>query len=82
MVRDIKKESTSYINENNFLRGKFYWQEGYSAFSYAKSQIDVVINYVNTQEIHHKKKSFREEYLEFLKKFDVSYDERYLMEDV
>jgi len=82
LVREIKKESTTFINDNNFLKGKFYWQEGYSAFSYAKSQIDVVINYVNNQENHHKKKSFREEYIEFLKKFEISFEEKYLPEDV
>ena len=82
LVREIKKESTTFINENKFLLGKFYWQEGYAAFSYAKSHIDNVINYVNNQEVHHKKKSFREEYIDFLKKFNVGYEEKYLPEDV
>ena len=82
LVKEVKKMSTNYINENKFLTGKFYWQEGYAAFSYSKSQIENVIKYVKNQQIHHKKKSFREEYIEMLKKFDVKYDEKYIFEEV
>lgn len=60
--------------------GKFNWQEGFGAFSYSRSQIDVVIKYILNQEEHHKKKSFKEEYLDFLKKFEIEYDEKYLFE--
>jgi nicotinic acid phosphoribosyltransferase len=62
------------------LKGKFYWQEGFGAFSYSVSQIDRVIKYINNQVIHDQKKTFQEEYLEFLKKFKVNYDERYIFD--
>lgn len=78
LVRDIKNNSTNFINENQFVRGKFCWQEGYGAFSYSHSQINDVYNYIANQEKHHKKKSFREEYLDFLKKYEIKYDEKYL----
>jgi REP element-mobilizing transposase RayT len=80
LVRDIKNNSTNFINDQKFLRNKFSWQEGYGAFSYSHSQIDDVYQYILNQESHHKKRTFREEYLEFLKKFDVEYDERYLFD--
>ena len=63
-----------------FVPPKFYWQEGYGAFSYSKSQIDNVVKYILNQKEHHQKKSFRQEYLEFLEKFEVDYDEKYLFE--
>lgn len=78
LVRDIKANSSKWINENKFVRGKFSWQEGYGAFSYARSQMDTAIKYIMNQEKHHVKKSFKEEYLDMLKKFDVSYNENYL----
>ena len=79
-VRDIKSNSSKLINEENWFIGKFHWQEGYGAFSYSKSQIDNVVNYILNQKEHHQKKSFRQEYLEFLEKFEVDYDEKYLFE--
>lgn len=78
LVRDIKANSTNFINDNSLVRGKFRWQEGYGAFTYSHSQLDLVINYVRNQEQHHKTKTFYEEYLELLQKFDVPYDEKYL----
>lgn len=75
-VRDIKANSSRFINDQKWLNGKFNWQEGYGAFSYSKSQIDKVVNYILNQEEHHKKKSFREEYLELLNKFEIQYDEK------
>ncbi|MDQ7816255.1 MAG: IS200/IS605 family transposase [Melioribacteraceae bacterium] len=78
LVRDIKANSSKWINENRFVKGKFNWQEGYGAFSYAKSQRDKVIKYIMNQERHHHKKSFREEYIDMLKKYDISYAEKYL----
>jgi REP element-mobilizing transposase RayT len=78
LVRDIKNNSTNFINENKFVRGKFFWQEGYGAFSYSHSQISDVYDYIINQEKHHKKKSFREEYLELLYKFEIEYNEKYL----
>ena len=79
-VRDIKSNSSKLINEENWFLGKFYWQEGYGAFSYYKSHIDSVVKYILNQKEHHKKKSFRQEYLEFLKKFEVEFYEKYLFE--
>ena len=78
LVRDIKNNSSKYINEKHLTKGRFYWQEGYGAFSYSHSQIDSVCKYINNQEIHHKKKTFKEEYLDFLKIFNVKYDDRYV----
>lgn len=80
LVRDIKNNSTNFINEKKFLKGKFSWQEGYGAYSYSHSQIDNVYNYILNQEKHHKKKTFREEYFEFLKKFEIEYNEKYLFD--
>lgn len=77
-VRDIKSNSSNFVNEKKFIKGKFAWQDGFGAFSYSHSQIDTVIKYINKQQIHHQKKTFKEEYLEFLKKFKVVYDERYI----
>jgi len=79
-VRDIKANSSRFINEQKWLIGKFNWQEGYSAFSYSKSQIDKVVNYILNQEEHHKKRNFKEEYLELLNKFEIQYDEKYMFE--
>jgi REP element-mobilizing transposase RayT len=80
LIRDIKNNSTNFINDQKFLRNKFSWQEGYGAFSYSHSQIDDVYQYILNQENHHKKKIFREEYLEFLQKFEIEYDEKYLFD--
>jgi len=80
LVRDIKNNSSNFINKMKFVRGKFSWQEGYGAFSYAHSQIDNVYKYIMNQEEHHRKKTFREEYLNFLKKFEIEHEERFLFE--
>jgi putative transposase len=80
LVRDIKANSSKWINEKGFVLAKFQWQEGFGAFSYAQSQLDTVIAYINNQEQHHKKKTFRDEYMELLEKFDIGYDEKYLFE--
>jgi REP element-mobilizing transposase RayT len=80
LVRDIKANSSRWINEKRFVMNKFQWQEGYGAFSYSKSQLDNVIAYINNQEQHHKTKSFKEEYIELLQKYNVEYDERYLFD--
>ncbi len=80
VVREIKNNSSNFINDNNWIKGKFSWQEGYGAFSYGHSQINAVYNYILNQEQHHQKKSFKEEYIEFLNKFEVPYEERYLFE--
>ena len=80
LVRDIKNNSTNFINSKKLVKGKFSWQEGYGAFSYSHSQIENVYQYILNQEEHHKKKTFREEYIDFLKKFEIDYDEKYLFE--
>jgi REP element-mobilizing transposase RayT len=80
IARDIKNNSSNFINERGWLKGKFSWQDGYGAFSYSRSQVSRVYNYILNQEAHHKKRTFREEYLELLKKFDIQFDERYLFE--
>ncbi len=80
LVRDIKAGSSKFINDNKWLKGKFNWQEGFGAFSYSRSQIDSVIKYILNQEEHHKKRTFKDEYIYLLKKFEVEYDEKYLFE--
>ncbi len=80
LVRDIKNNSSKFINGQQFMKGKFSWQEGYGAFSYAKSQVENVYQYILNQEAHHKKKTFKEEYIEFLKSFEIEYNERYLFD--
>ena len=79
LVRDMKNNSSNFVNDHKLVKGKFSWQEGYGAFSYSHSQIERVYNILN-QEHHHKKKTFKKEYLEFLKRFEVEYDEKYLFE--
>jgi REP element-mobilizing transposase RayT len=80
LVRDIQANSSKWINEKGYVLGKFQWQEGFGAFSYAQSQLDNVIAYINNQEQHHQKKTFKEEYTGLLQKFNVSYDDQYLFE--
>jgi len=80
LLRDIKNNSSNFINDKKWVRGKFSWQGGYGAFSYSHSQIETVYNYILNQEEHHRRKTFREEYLQFLKEFDVPYEEKYLFE--
>jgi REP element-mobilizing transposase RayT len=80
LVRDIKSNTSKFINTEKLVKGKFGWQEGYGAFSYSKSQIDAVVKYILNQGVHHKRASFREEYLKILKKSEVEYEEEYLFE--
>ena len=82
LLQDIKRNSSLWINQKGFVKSKFEWQEGYGAFSYGKSQVKSVITYIENQEIHHKKMTFREEYLDFLEKFDINYDERYIFKEI
>ena len=82
LMQNVKGSSSKWINEKKFVKGKFNWQEGYGAFSYSHSQIDYVAKYIKNQEQHHTKKTFREEYLEFLINFNVPYDERYIFKDI
>jgi putative transposase len=80
LVREIKKSSNEFVNENKFLKNKFSWQEGYGAFSYSHSALDNVIKYVLNQKEHHRNKTFKEEYLGFLKKFEIEFKDEYLFE--
>ena len=80
LVRDIKNNSSNFINERKLVKGKFSWQEGYGAFSYSHSHIENVYNYILNKEKHHHKTTFREEYIDFLKKFQVDYNEKYLFD--
>jgi len=82
LLKDIKGDSSKWINSQRFMSGHFNWQEGYGAFSFSQSQIDSVVKYIQNQEEHHRKKTFREEYIEFLTKYNVDYNEKYLLEDV
>jgi len=82
LMQEVKRDSSEWVNKENLVMGRFSWQEGYGAFSYAKSQISAVCNYIETQEQHHKKKTFREEYLEILEKFEVKYDEQYIFSEI
>lgn len=79
-VKEIKVETNEFVEEKKWTKSKFGWQNGYGVFSYSRSQIDNVINYILNQEEHHRKKTFRDEYITFLKKFEVEYDERYLFD--
>ena len=78
LIRDIKSGSSKYITEKKWVKGKFSWQEGHGSFSHSRSQINQVANYILNQEEHHRKKTFKEEYLDMLNKFEVEYDEKFL----
>src|SRR5689334_10520802 len=80
LVRDIKSDSSDWINRKKLARGKFAWQEGYGAFSYGHSQLDTIVRYIINQEKHHAKRSFRDEYLTLLRKFDIDFKEEYVFE--
>ena len=82
LLQDIKGSSSKWINEKQFVHGKFNWQQGYGTFSFSHSQIDKVTKYIMNQEQHHKIKTFRDEYIELLKKYDVSYDDKYILTDI
>lgn len=79
-IKEVKVESNLFVQSKRWLPGKFEWQDGYGVFSYSHSQIDSVIRYILTQEEHHRKQTFRDEYTAFLKAFDVPYNEQYLFE--
>ncbi len=82
LLQDIKGSSSQWINSKDLVKGKFSWQEGYGAFSYSHSHIDSVVKYIMSQEEHHKKRTFREEYVELLDRFHIDYSEKYLLIDV
>jgi putative transposase len=78
LIRDVKANSSRFINERRWCRGKFSWQEGFGAFSYSRSQLGDVIRYIEDQQKHHTTKTFRQEYVELLEKFEVEYDPKYI----
>lgn len=80
LVRDIKNNSSNFINDHTWIKGKFNWQEGYGAFSYSHSQIEAVYNYIQNQEQHHARQSFKDVYLDLLKKFEIEHEVKYLFE--
>ena len=80
LVEDIKTGSSKYINRNKWVRGRFSWQEGYGAFSYGHSQLDTIIRYIRNQEHHHRRRSFKEEYLAWLKKYEIPFEDKYVFE--
>jgi REP element-mobilizing transposase RayT len=82
LLQDIKGSSSKWINYKKLVRGKFSWQQGYGAFSYGKSQLDSNVKYMASQEQYHKRKKFRDEYLDILKKFNVPYNEKYILKEI
>ena len=80
LVRDIKAESTTHINKNRWVHGRFSWQEGYGAFSYGHSQLNTIIRYVQNQEKHHERRSFKNEYFALLRKFDIAFEDKYVFD--
>jgi REP element-mobilizing transposase RayT len=80
IVHDLKRNSSLFINNEKLCLGIFAWQEGYAGFTYSRSQLDDIYKYIENQEMHHKKKTFKEEYIEFLEKFEIEYDQRFLFE--
>ncbi len=81
LMQDIKANSSKWINEKKFLKSRFEWQEGYGGFSYSKSQVADVIQYIKNQKEHHRKVTFAEEYRLFLKKFEIEYNEKYVFQE-
>jgi len=79
-MEQVKSGSSKWLNNKKYIPGKFAWQDGYGAFTYSKSHIDNVVKYILNQPEHHRKQSFKEEYLLLLKKFEIDYNEKYLFE--
>ncbi len=82
LMRMVKGESSEWVNKKGFTKTKFSWQAGYGAFSYAKSQLPIIIRYIQNQEKHHREKTFGEEYHDLLEAFQVDYDERYVFKAI
>jgi len=82
LMQDVKGSSSKWINDNLLVQGKFSWQEGYGAFSYSKSEVPTIIQYIMNQTNHHKRKTFSEEYSDLLKEFEVDFDDRYIFKPV
>lgn len=82
LMKQVKQDSSKWINTKGFVHGKFSWQAGFGAFSYSKSELPNVINYIKNQELHHKAITFQDEYLQLLKEFNIEFDERYILKSV
>jgi putative transposase len=82
LMKEVKAYSTRWINDRKLVAGKFEWQSGYGGFAYSKRDIPNVIRYIENQEEHHRKKNFKEEYVELLKENEVDYNERFVFQDV
>ncbi|OCB69630.1 transposase [Flavobacterium piscis] len=82
LMKIVKGKSSKFINDHQLTKHKFEWQEGYGAFSYSKSHIDAVYKYIANQEEHHKNQNFKDEYISFLNKFNVKFDEKYIFENL
>jgi putative transposase len=80
LVRDIKADSSTFVNQNRWVHGRFSWQEGYGAFSYGHSQLDTIIRYIQNQEKHHTRRTFKSEYLTLLRKFDIAFEDKYVFD--
>jgi len=81
-MKTVKAKSSKYINDHSLIKNHFEWQDGYGVFSYSESQVDKVYKYIQNQEEHHKKQTFKDEYLDFLKKFKIEYDEKYIFKEL
>lgn len=80
LMRDVKADSANFINKKKWLHGRFSWQDGYGAFSYGHSQLDTVVRYIQNQEKHHRRRTFKHEYLALLRKFDIAFDAKYVFD--
>jgi REP element-mobilizing transposase RayT len=80
IARDVKANSSRFINEHNWFQGSFNWQKGFGAFSCSKSQLGRISTYIKNQPVHHQKKKLKDEYIALLKKHEIEYDERYLFD--
>lgn len=82
LMKQVKQDSSKWINNKGFMNTKFSWQAGYGAFSYAKSDLPNVINYIKNQEVNHKTKTFTEEYMQLLKDFNIDFEEHYIFKQI
>jgi REP element-mobilizing transposase RayT len=82
LMKQVKQDSSKWINTKGFVNGKFSWQSGFGAFSYSKSEVANVINYIKNQEEHHKSKDFQEEYLQLLKDFEIDFNENFIFKPI
>ena len=82
LMKTVKAKSSKYVNDHNLTPRKFEWQEGYGAFSYRQHDVDQIYKYVQNQEAHHQKQTFKDEYLELLKEFEIGYDEQYIFQEL